>query len=194
MLGVVVKQLWREISQRVGGRDRVSGYGGFLKHRANEFFTVNRHGQRLAHASIIDRRSFGVDQVVIRPEVGSLHVGRVGHIAVKRDLVERYDLRVVQLLNAEHALFTHHIFHGVEDHGVQRHFVTVPVVLAFFHDDTAVKRPFGQRKRPVADDIADPSPGRVAIRHLTKLHECLRVHRERAVVVHQLHKIGRRRV
>ena len=100
----------------------------------------------------------------------------------------------MQLLNAEHALFTHHIFHGVEDHGVQRHFVTVPVVLAFFHDDTAVKRPFGQRKRPVADDIADPSPGRVAIRHLTKLHECLRVHRERAVVVHQLHKIGRRRV
>ena len=46
----------------------------------------------------------------------------------------------------------------------------------------------------VADDVGHPGPGRIAVSHLAELKQRFRVHREGAVVIHQLNKVGRGRV
>ena len=193
-LGIVVKKLGRVVPQGIRWCDGVGRYRGLLQHSAHQLLTIYRQRQRLAHAHVINRRALGIDQVVVSAEVGCLHVGGLGHVAVERDFVERYHLRVMQLLNAEHALLADHVLHGVENHRIQRHLVTIPVVLAFLDDDPAIQRPLGQREGAVTDDIADAGPGRVSVGHFTKLHERFGVHREGAVVVHELHKVGCRGV
>ena len=194
LLGVVVKELGRVVPQRIRRGNGVGGHGRLFQHGAHQLVAVHGHGQRLAHAHVINGGALGIDQVIVSAEIGRLHVGCIEHVAVERDLVERYDLRVMQLLNAEHALLADHVLHGIENHGVERHLVTIPIVLAFLDNDPAIQRPLGEGKRAVTDDIADPGPGRVAVGHLAKLHERFGVHGKGAVVIHELHKVGRRGV
>ena len=134
----------------------------------------------------------GVQQVVIGSQIGCLHIGAVWHFSIERYFVERRHLRVVQLLGSKHALFTDNVLCGVEDHLIERHLIAIPVVIAFLDDDAPVERPLGEFERTITDDIVYPGPRCVAIGHFPKLEERFRVHRERAVVIHQLDKVGRR--
>ena len=123
-----------------------------------------------------------------------MYIGSIGHVAVKGDLVEWDHLGVVQLLDPEHAFLADHVLHGVKNHGVQRHLVAIPVVLALLDDDASIQGPLGQGEGAVTDYVAHPCPGGVAVRHLAKLQERLWVHGEGAVVIHELDEIRRRGV
>ena len=95
----------------------------------------------------------------------------------------------MQLLRTEHALLTDNVLGGVENDAIEFHVVSIPVVLALFHDNAAIERPLVQGESTIADDVADSRPRCETIGHLAVLHERLRVNREAAVVIHELQEI-----
>ena len=95
----------------------------------------------------------------------------------------------MQLLRTEHALLTDNVLGGVENDTIELNVVSIPVVLALFHDNAAIERPLFQGEGTVAHDVAHSGPWCETIGHLAVLHERLGVNCEAAVVIHELQEI-----
>ncbi len=116
------------------------------------------------------------------------------HGPVHRNLVQRHALGVVQLSHPEHALLAGDIFRGIEHDAVELHPIAVPVGIALRHGDAPVQLPVREAEGTIADDVLDPRPGREAVGGLAELLDRGPVHRERAVMIHQLYEVGCGRV
>ena len=139
LVGVVVKEFWGKVPQCIGRGDGVRGHSSVLQYRAHQLVAIDRHRESLTHAHIIHRRTLGIDQIKIGAEIGSLHVGGIGHLAIDRNFVERHHLCVVELLGTKHALLAHYILGGVEHHFIERHVVAIPIQIAFLHNNAPIQ-------------------------------------------------------
>ena len=171
------------------------GVGGLLVAPgdvANDGFAVDREGEGLADALVVEGRAGRVAAVKIDAEVG-VDLERLGVVAAVRvDLGVGQLVGHVHLPGAEHALVGGEVLGRVEMDRVELHRRGVPVVRVADDGDELVGFPRLEDERAAADEVAGLGPGQALAVERAVFRDDVRRHGPpRIVAGHDLEQVGR---